>query len=473
MGMRMGPPTLLTAAEENVLVNYIKGSVQRAHPVSKKNIIDTVQAILEEEEAEGVVRNRPSSFYGNEPKRKWWRLFRSRHPTITYRTPESLSSARKSISVQVIKQWFHDLQQYLAEEDMSEILNDPSRIFNIDESGFSLSPKTGKVLAEKGDKIVFEESSIYSKVNITVVGNICANGSIPPPMIIYPRKRINVQIIEEFPDGYQFSVGKSEKGYITYETLYEFLCNDFSDWLDVHEVKRPVLVFTDWHETRNNYYLAKKLNELKIILYGLPPNTTHLMQPLDVAVFGPLKKAWIKAVRDFEHLHPETVIQQHNFAKVLIPTYYKYVTEKNIKSGFEKCGLYPFNPDNPDYKKLESAAAQREHSTSIFEGVDQGGFIERSVQTMRMETVNSSTQTKPFSYAQPDTDLTCLPGNQLPRSLCDMVLEYHRYRPLVSYYSNKTFDPKAAIPSHSPQPSTLQSPQPSTSKVLDILPQKL
>ena len=202
------------------------------------------------------------------------------------------------MSVAVIKQWFHSTADYFKEIDETDALEDPTRNFNIDETGFCLSPSVGKVLALKGEKNVFEERSLHCKTNITVLGCICADGSIPPPMIIYPRKRINPLMAEQFPPSYKFTVGKSEKGYITYETLYEYLCNDFSDWVTEHNIQRPVIVWTDWHETRNNYFLAKTLNEQIIILYGLPPNTTHFMQPLDVAVFGPLKKGWSHSVRE-------------------------------------------------------------------------------------------------------------------------------------------------------------------------------
>ena len=116
-------------------------------------------------------------------------------------------------------------------------MEDPTRNFNIDESGFCLSPSVGKVLALRGEKNVFEERSLKYKTNITVLDCVCADGSIPPPMIIYPRKRINPMMAEKFPFGYNFTVGKSEKGYITSETLYEYLCNDFNDWLTEQHIK--------------------------------------------------------------------------------------------------------------------------------------------------------------------------------------------------------------------------------------------
>ena len=109
-------------------------------------------------------------------------------------------------------------------------------------------------------------------------------------------------------------------------------------WLHAHKVQRPVIVWTDWHENHNNYHLAKTLNELNIILYGLPPNTTHFMQPLDVAVFGPLKKGWAKAAKQWENEHPEEILTQVNFTEVCLPVYYKYVTPENIKAGLVSVG---------------------------------------------------------------------------------------------------------------------------------------
>ena len=69
-------------------------------------------------------------------------------------------------------------------------------------------------------KHVCEESSALHKTNITVLANVCIDGLIPPPLIIYPRKRISAHMGENFPEDYKCCVGKNEKGYITFETLY-------------------------------------------------------------------------------------------------------------------------------------------------------------------------------------------------------------------------------------------------------------
>ena len=89
-----------------------------------------------------------------------------------------------------------------------EILLDPSRMFNIDETGFSLSPQIGKVLGIRGENFCFEEQSKHAKVSISVLCTVGADGSLPPPMIIYNRKRITHQMASQFPEQ-NFAVGKA------------------------------------------------------------------------------------------------------------------------------------------------------------------------------------------------------------------------------------------------------------------------
>ena len=97
-----------------------------------------------------------------------------------------------------------------------------------------------------------------------------------------------------------FVLGKSPgSGWITSSILYEYLVNDFHEWLRKNKIQRPVILFSDFHDTRNNYHLAKRMNELSIIVICLYPNSTHILQPLDVSCFRPLKNQWKKAMAKF------------------------------------------------------------------------------------------------------------------------------------------------------------------------------
>ena len=128
-GKRPGPQALLTEEEEQILVNYINISARRAMPVTKDKILDTVAALLEEEELKGIKRPRPIGCDkpNYRPSKSWWYAFRQRNPSVSIRTPESLSRSRKSVTKQSVMQWFSGAKEHFTEEDMESVLLDPSR----------------------------------------------------------------------------------------------------------------------------------------------------------------------------------------------------------------------------------------------------------------------------------------------------------------------------------------------------------
>ena len=82
---------------------------------------------------------------------------------------------------------------------VSEVMDDPSRIFNGDKTRFQIYPSTGRVLAQKGAKNVFSIDKGSSKENITVMFSFSANGKKCCPMIVYPCKRIPEKTAQSVP----------------------------------------------------------------------------------------------------------------------------------------------------------------------------------------------------------------------------------------------------------------------------------
>lgn len=80
-----------------------------------------------------------------------------------------------------------------------------------------------------------------------------------------------------------------------------------------------------------------------IILFTLPPNTTHLLQPLDKGVFGPFKAHWKRVCQDFKTSHPGQVVNDYNFFRLFSKAWLESMTISTIASGFETTGIYPFN----------------------------------------------------------------------------------------------------------------------------------
>ena len=137
------------------------------------------------------------------------------------------------------------------------------------------------------------------------------------------------------------------------ETFFEYIANGVHNWLNKNNIKRPVILFIDGHKSHMTMELIQFCNENRIILYALPPNTTHIMQPADVSVFKPLKSKWKTTVRDWQ-MRPENnnkVVSKSTFCPLLNNVLTNINLTETIKNGFRKCGLYPFNPDKVDYSK--------------------------------------------------------------------------------------------------------------------------
>lgn len=116
-------------------------------------------------------------------------------------------------------------------------------------------------------------------------------------MIVYPAKRLLQSIKLSIP--LDWSIGRSDKGWMTGENFYEYVVNIFLPWINEQKIQLPIIMFLDGHKSHLTYYLSKFCREHKIILISLPPNATHFMQPLDVSVFGPLKRTWAQEVQNW------------------------------------------------------------------------------------------------------------------------------------------------------------------------------
>lgn len=302
---------------------------------------------------------------------KWLKGFLKRHPLISLRTPEKISSASAKVSEGDIRGWFSKISDYFKEHDLSHILCDPRRIFNGDETSFFLHPTTKAVLASKGNKNVYEVEHANSHQNITVLFTFGADGSVVPPDIILPLKRIRLDILRTFkPD---WGVGKSEKGWMDVENFELYIRNVFHPFLLKNSVPLPVIYFVDGHSSHTAVSVADLCLSLGIILVALYPNTTRIIQPADVAIFKSLKYAWKTAVIDWRNENDEETLTLLHFGTVLLNAMNKGIKKESIINGFKVCGLSPFDVENVDFSKCvaktSSSVPTNNHTTAQGENV--------------------------------------------------------------------------------------------------------
>lgn len=167
-----------------------------------------------------------------------------RHPELTMRTPESVTAASSCVAENDIRKWFTEIETYLKDHQYMEILSDPGRVLNGDETNFLLCPKSGRVIAIKGDKNVYEVDQGQSKACLTVMFTFKADGSQTPPLIIYPNKRLPKDITSKVPS--DWGIGLSESGWMKTEIFVDYVKNVLHPHLVATGTIFPVMFFCGW-----------------------------------------------------------------------------------------------------------------------------------------------------------------------------------------------------------------------------------
>lgn len=215
---KTGPLPILTVEGEKKIADWAINIAKCGFLISKTDLMEAVAKIASD-------IGKSNSFPNGEPGIRWYKGFLKRHPEIFQSEAEGINKARALITEEYIRSWFCTLQKYLEDNNFQDVLEDPSRIFNGDESGFSLCPTSGKVLGPKGWKKLYIVKSGKEKENITVLITFSASGDICPPLVVFPYMRPPKALVENVPGNWV--IGKSDSGWMTGEVFFEYISNYF------------------------------------------------------------------------------------------------------------------------------------------------------------------------------------------------------------------------------------------------------
>lgn len=338
-----GPAPVLGRSGEDDLVNWIIDCQRKGFPVRKINVQTSVKEFLNQTKIKNPFRN-------NVPGNGWYKGLLRRNPILTERHPEGVTNASSCVSKNDIKNWFKEVYNYLAEHNYLHILEDPTRIFNSDETYFMVCPKMKNVIAPRGARNVYEIDRGNSKLNLTVLFTFSASGVTTPPTVVFPYKRLPASVGRSVPN--DWGIGVTPSGWMNVELFYEYLKNIFYPYLKKEKIEFPVILFVDGHSSHVTLEVSKLCSELEIILICLYPNSTRMLQPADVSAFKPLKSMWKKSVLEWRQQNPTLSLSLDRMAPILKNAVDKFSPNGNtVRNGFKACGLYPWNPDAVDYTK--------------------------------------------------------------------------------------------------------------------------
>lgn len=96
--------------------------------------------------------------------------------------------------------------------------------------------------------------------------------------------------------------------------------------------------------------LIKLARDSNVHLVCFPPHCTHNLQPLDVAVFGPLK-----VLKEHQLGTCAATVTKEVFPTLLARLWEDSFLEKHLISGFCRCGLCPLSRETIPPHKLSKA----------------------------------------------------------------------------------------------------------------------
>ena len=208
-----------------------------------------------------------------------------------------------------------------------------SHIVNCDETNWVITPKNIKVWHPTNHDHVVRYANSNDKESLTVVAAIAANGTRLPLQFI--AKGTSEQSIQtQIGDFGYHTATYSENGWTTIETFKTFLngLRAFYGFDDPH----PIHLVLDAYQAHLSATIREEAENLNIKLHFIPAGMTDFIQPLDVSIFGPLKRIATRLFQIRVKKNPDAKQSKRDACQDLICAWEK-ISPRMIQEGF--CAL--------------------------------------------------------------------------------------------------------------------------------------
>jgi len=270
----------------------------------------------------------------------WVNRFIKRHPELKSKYTRKYDYQRaKCEDSKLIKAWFTRVRETI--EKYGILMED---IYNMDETGFQMGvASTAKVVC--GSETKQSHAKALQPGNrewVTSIVAINAMGWSLPPQIIFAAVNHQSLWYYDLPGDYVLSVSKN--GWTTDELGIEWLQKVFEPNTAPRTIGRYRLLILDGHGSHATAEFDRFCMERRIIPLYMPPHSSHILQPLDVSCFSPLKHLYGQRVQE-KTQNGVYSIGKENFLQIYPKVHQQALSSSNIKSGFAATGLIPLSPE--------------------------------------------------------------------------------------------------------------------------------
>jgi hypothetical protein len=270
----------------------------------------------------------------------WVPRFLKRHPDLKTKTGKTIDHKRvRNITKQAIEEWYTNLQRVMELKNIKTC-----NIWNMDEIGTALGVVNNQRVVGTADT----NSTLIQTPNerewCTAIECITADGRNCKPLLIFKAKNVQQQwfIPEEVPD---WVFTSTESAFTTDQIGLRWLLEIFEpetrhnlepgDWR---------LLVLDGHKSHITEHFQKRAYLHNIWCYYLVAHASHILQPLDLAVFSSLKRRFRSLVAREWETDGDSLLKKQKFITQYGRARDMAITPNNCKSGFQAAGIHPYDP---------------------------------------------------------------------------------------------------------------------------------
>jgi hypothetical protein len=304
------------------------------------------------------MNKRVEKFRENIPGVDWVYAFLKRQSDIiSPRMCRNITHKRASVTQTDIDDYFMNLEVTLSGVP-------PENIINYDETNLSDDPGAKKCVFRRSTKYP-ERIMNATKASTSIMFACSGSGKLLPPYVVYKSEHLHDRWIEGGP--LQVRYNRSRSGW------FDTVC--FTDWFETvalpycRRLPGKKVLIGDNLSSHFSIKVIEKCTEAGIAFVCLPPNSTHICQPLDVSTFAPTKRYWRKILTDWK-LHEGgrlVAVPKEWFPRLLtrLLDAMKPSLKSNLISGFRKCGIVPLDKSAVSYKISRTPAEALAESCRI------------------------------------------------------------------------------------------------------------
>jgi hypothetical protein len=316
----------LTQLEEEVIVNYILNLDQRGFAPTYAAVRDMADKLLAARDAGQVGQKWPANFV-------------KRTDSLKTRFNRAYDRQRALCEDPIlIRSWFKLVEQTKAKYGICD-----EDTYNFDEAGFMMGKITTQLVITASERRGRPKAvQPGNREWVTVIQGINAAGWAIPPFIVFAGKHhLSAWYEEDIPRDWAIAV--SDNGWTTNEIGVKWL-EHFIKHTEGKVVGAHRLLILDGHESHQSLEFRELCKENNIYTLCMPPHSSHLLQPLDVGCFSPLKRAYSCEIESLIRHHVNHITKLE-FLPAFKAAFTQSFTAANICSSFRGAGLVPLQPD--------------------------------------------------------------------------------------------------------------------------------